>query len=92
MWVTYGKSENFFGMLTKRLASMSKKFLALLARARLGKRVFFLRGLELKKVRVSLQQHEPFEVHKCEGCDVRCASTLHWILPLIRHPSVDQVV
>ena len=54
-------------MLAKRLASMSKKFLAPLAQARLGKRVFFLRGLELKKVRVSLQQHELSKVHRCKG-------------------------
>ena len=45
-------------MLAKQLASVSKKkLLALLARARLGKRVFFLKGPELKKVCASLQQH-----------------------------------
>ena len=39
---------NFFGMLTKQLASMSKKFLPLLVRARLVKRIFFLRSPEMK--------------------------------------------
>ena len=62
-----GKPGNFFGMLAKRLASVSKKFLVLLARARLGKCVFFLRSFELKKVRFSLQQHELSKVHRCKG-------------------------
>ena len=62
-----GKPGHFFGMLAKRLASMSKKrFLALFARARLGKHVFFLRGhcqglwtekLNWRKCAFSLQQH-----------------------------------
>ena len=67
MWVTLRKARKLLRHAGKTVGQHVEEVPGSPFSGPSRQRVFFLRGLELKKVRISLQQHELSKVHRCKG-------------------------